>query len=96
VTERGEYLSKKLRALSVKYPEIEEIRGRGLLIGVQVKGDPLAIIARCKELGLLLIKAEHHTIRFLPPLIVSRKLIDTAVAIFEKALKGCTAVAQPW
>jgi acetylornithine/N-succinyldiaminopimelate aminotransferase len=82
------YLRKKLEVLQSKHPEIEEIRGLGLLLGVKITADPLAVIAKCRELGLLLIKAEHHIVRFLPPLIVSKKDIDKATSIFEKALKS--------
>ena len=86
VRERGAYLEKKLNALKARFPIMEEIRGKGLLLGVRVACDPNPIIAKCKELGLLLIKAEYHTIRFMPPLIVNKADIDTAVGIFEKAI----------
>jgi acetylornithine/succinyldiaminopimelate/putrescine aminotransferase len=86
VRDTGKYLFQELTALKKKFPVIEEIRGLGLLLGVRVSGDAAGIVAKCKESGLLLIKAEHNTIRFLPPLIVTRKDIDRAVKIFEKAL----------
>jgi acetylornithine/succinyldiaminopimelate/putrescine aminotransferase len=66
---------------------VKEIRGLGLLVGVRTAVDPSPIVMKCRKLGLLLIKAEHNTIRFLPPLIVSREDIDKATAIFEKALR---------
>jgi predicted acetylornithine/succinylornithine family transaminase len=87
VRSNGLYLKSKLAALMKKHPVLTEIRGTGLLLGVRVNADPLPIIAKCRELGLLLIKAEHHTIRFLPPLIVTKKDIDAAIALFEKALR---------
>jgi acetylornithine/succinyldiaminopimelate/putrescine aminotransferase len=90
VRERGAYLEKKLKALKARFPVMKEIRGKGMLLGARIVGDPAPIIAKCKDLGLLLIKAEHHTIRFMPPLIVNKAEIDTAAGIFEKAL-----VAQP-
>ena len=86
VQDRGAYLVKKLNAVKNTNPVITEIRGKGLLIGVRFTGDPTAVVNKCKELGLLLIKAEHHTVRFMPPLIVSKSDIDAAVGIFEKAL----------
>jgi predicted acetylornithine/succinylornithine family transaminase len=86
VRETGAYLVEKLAALKAKYLIVEEIRGMGLLIGVRTAVDPWPIVAKCRELGLLLIKAEHGTIRFLPPLIASRKDVDAAVKIFETAL----------
>jgi acetylornithine/N-succinyldiaminopimelate aminotransferase len=88
VETNGLYLREKLEALKSKFPVIEEVRGLGLLIGVRISIDPLAVIAKCREHGLLLIKAEHHMARFLPPLIVSKKDIDKAVSIFEKSLNS--------
>lgn len=87
---KSAYLIEKLTSLQKSYPEIETILGKGLLLGVRMKGDPTAIIASCKEAGLLLIKAGHHTIRFLPPLNVKKGEIDTAVKIFTTVLKTTT------
>ena len=86
VTNKGAYLEAKLNALKLKYPIIQGVRGKGLILGVRLNADPAPIVIKCKELGLLLIKAEHHTIRFLPPLTVIKKEIDEAVKLFEKAL----------
>jgi predicted acetylornithine/succinylornithine family transaminase len=82
----GSYLKKKMNELRKKYPVIEEIRGEGLLIGVQLSIDPIPVVAKCKDNGLLVIKAGHHTIRFIPPLVITQKDIDKAVSIFEKTL----------
>ncbi|MBN2188227.1 MAG: aspartate aminotransferase family protein [Chitinispirillaceae bacterium] len=86
VRSKGDYLAAKLGAVKRKYPVIEGIRGKGLLVGVRLGDDPSPVVNTCRKLGLLLIKAEHHTIRFLPPLTVSRNEINEAVGIFENAL----------
>jgi acetylornithine/N-succinyldiaminopimelate aminotransferase len=86
VRDSGVYLEKKLGSLKEKHPVIEGVRGKGLLLGVRLTVDPAPVVARCRELGLLLIKAEHHTIRFLPPLIVKKDEIDKAVEIVDKAI----------
>ena len=88
VTLNGEYLKRKLSELQTKYPVITAVRGSGLLLGVEFKEDPQGVIALCKDKKLLLVKAGHNTIRFMPPLIVTRKEIDKALGIFEKALKA--------
>jgi acetylornithine/succinyldiaminopimelate/putrescine aminotransferase len=88
VREKGDYLGKKLNALKQKFPIIEDLRGKGLLVGVRFTADPAPIVNKCKELGLLLIKAEHNTIRFMPPLVVKKEEIDKAVKIFEEALSA--------
>jgi acetylornithine/N-succinyldiaminopimelate aminotransferase len=87
VRANGEYLKKKLLELKSTYTCIEDVRGEGLLIGVQLSVDPLPVVSKCRENGLLVIKAGHHTIRFIPPLIVTKKDIDKAVTLFGKTLK---------
>jgi predicted acetylornithine/succinylornithine family transaminase len=82
----GNYLKEKLQALTKKFPSIDHIRGKGLLVGVRMKEDPLKLVDACRDKGLLVIKAGMNTIRFMPPLIVTNKDIDKAVKIFESVL----------
>jgi acetylornithine/N-succinyldiaminopimelate aminotransferase len=86
VKEMGAYLKEKLIDLSKKYASIKEVRGVGLLLGAEMDKDPKELVAKCKEEGLLLIGAGSNTIRFMPPLIVSKKDCDSALEIFEKCL----------
>ncbi|MBN1307268.1 MAG: aspartate aminotransferase family protein [Chitinispirillaceae bacterium] len=86
VREKGCYLFKKLHALRDNFPAIEAVLGNGLLIGVRMKDDPVAIIKNCRKAGLLLIKANLNTIRFIPPLTVKKTEIDRAVAIFRDVM----------
>ncbi len=89
VREKGRYLLNKLSALQKKHPAvIEDVRGRGLLLGVRTKDDPAAVISECKKNGLLLIKANHNTVRFIPPLTVKKKEIDSAIAVFDKVISN--------
>jgi acetylornithine/N-succinyldiaminopimelate aminotransferase len=89
VTEAGERVQKGLRSLAEKHSFIKDIRGKGLLIGVELAFDPKPIIPLCKERGLLLIKAEHNTVRFMPPLIVEEADINAALSIFDEVLTSC-------
>jgi predicted acetylornithine/succinylornithine family transaminase len=86
VKQKGSYLKKKLSALKKVFKDIEDIRGTGLLLGVQLKDDPTAVVAECKNKGLLVVKAGKNTIRFMPPLTVSESEIDKAVAVFSEVL----------
>ncbi|MCL2218843.1 MAG: acetylornithine/succinylornithine family transaminase [Chitinispirillia bacterium] len=86
VQTNGNYLKTKLEGLMKKYPSIEGIRGLGLLLGVRFKDDPGALVERCKDNGLLVVKANMNTIRFIPPLIVGLEHIDKAVEIFDNVL----------
>jgi ornithine--oxo-acid transaminase len=85
--DNGEYLQAKLRALA--HPAITDIRGRGLLVGVQI--DPAFASAREICEGLMtegvLTKDTHHTVvRLAPPLVIEREQIDAAVAALQRVL----------
>lgn len=86
VEEKGRYLKLKLEALKSEFPQITEVRGMGLIIGVEVATDPSAIVSKAMDKGLLLIGAGSNAVRFVPPLIVSMKEIDQAVKIFAECL----------
>jgi 4-aminobutyrate aminotransferase len=95
--EVGNYLKEKLARLRRTQSVIKDVRGLGLMIGVEF-GRPDAdgasdgrrrdqVILKSFEKGLLLLGCGESTIRFCPPLIATRKEVDTAVAIFEAAVK---------
>jgi predicted acetylornithine/succinylornithine family transaminase len=86
VSEKGAYLKEKLEALKQDHPTIKDVRGMGLMVGVQAEGDLGAIVAKAMEKGLLLITAGSNAIRFVPPLVVTNAEIDQAVAIFAECL----------
>ncbi|MDF9834392.1 acetylornithine/N-succinyldiaminopimelate aminotransferase [Ereboglobus sp. PH5-5] len=76
-----------LKKLAEDLPQkITEVRGQGYLIGVQMASDPAPVIARMRELGLLVVGAGSNTIRFLPPLNVSGEDLAKSVEIFRNAL----------
>lgn len=87
VKEKGRYLQERLRIIMAGNASFESIRGKGLLIGIRMKKDPTEIIRACANEGLLLIKAGHHTIRFIPPLTVRKSEINKALSIFRKVIK---------
>jgi acetylornithine/N-succinyldiaminopimelate aminotransferase len=87
VTESGEYLAGKLTALVKEFPgHATEVRGRGLLRGLAVAGSPVQVVARCRELGVLLSVAGDKVVRFAPPYIVEKAQLDEAVSILKTAL----------
>ncbi len=84
---QGAYLGAKLDALVAARPEIAlEARGRGLLRGVAVAGAAAPIIARCRELGVLLSLAGTNVVRFAPAYLVDDAQLDLAVAVLDRAL----------
>ncbi len=88
VARKGAYLVSRLEALAANYPAIKDVRGAGLMVGVEMSSDPNSIIEACRKKGLLVIKAGHNTVRFMPPLIVRNAEIDRALEVFEAVLKS--------
>jgi acetylornithine/succinyldiaminopimelate/putrescine aminotransferase len=82
VEARGTYLAGKLATSVLGKPGVTGIVGIGLMVGVRFTKDPGPIVDACRKRGLLLVKAGNNTVRFLPPLTISKTEIDTAVKIF--------------
>ena len=81
-------LVKKLNALRKSFPlVIDEVRGMGLMLGVGLKVPTAPLIARLRELGLLVVGAGNQTVRLLPALNVTEAECDEAVRLFKKALE---------
>ncbi len=97
---RGEQLVSGLRAIAADDARIGDVRGRGLMIGVEFVTDREtrtpdgaigdALIERCAELGLLLLTCgpAHNVVRWIAPLDVTAEEVDEALAIFRRALAG--------
>jgi acetylornithine/succinyldiaminopimelate/putrescine aminotransferase len=86
--ESGEYVVQRMREEVGHSSNLVEIRGLGLMIGIELKkGGPEAVKA-CEDAGLLINCTAGNTLRFLPPLNVSREEIDTAIPILAEAIRG--------
>lgn len=87
VKKQGSYLTERLKELQKKYSNlIVDVRGFGLMQGIELSIAPSSVISKCIEEGLLLVGAGASVIRFVPPLIITEKEIDEAVSILEKVL----------
>ncbi|HVK76982.1 MAG TPA: acetylornithine/succinylornithine family transaminase [Kofleriaceae bacterium] len=87
VTAQGEHLGGRLAELVAAFPgHAVEARGRGLLRGLRVAGSAAAVVARARELGVLLSVAGADVVRFAPAYIVSRAQLDEAVEVLRKVL----------
>ncbi len=84
----GEYLFLKLNALRDKYPVIKEVRGMGLMAGVELNIEGKAIVKECIEKGLLINCTHDKVLRLMPALNITKKEIDRAVKILDEAFKG--------
>ncbi len=81
----SKYFFEKLNSIKSEHPDIiKEIRGRGLLIGIQLHNNPTLFIKKLMDYRLLTIRAAENVIRILPPLNVKKKEIDIAVKIISK------------
>ncbi|RKD32559.1 aspartate aminotransferase family protein [Thermohalobacter berrensis] len=87
VKDKSEYIINKLKYLSKKYEYINEIRGKGLMLGVSITCDAKKFIQKCFKNGLLLVSAGKNTVRILPPLNINKGDIDIAVDIIDKTFK---------
>lgn len=89
VKKQGEYLSQKLKEVAQKHKYlVKDVRGIGLMQGIELNTAPGAYIAKAIEMGLLLVGAGSNVIRFVPSLIVSKEDIDKAMAILDEALSA--------
>lgn len=90
--ELGNYFMDKLK--TINSPIIKEIRGKGLLIAVEIKpeyGQARPYCEKLMEMGLLCKETHHQTIRFAPPLVIKKEELDFA---FEK-IKDCLENFRP-
>jgi acetylornithine/N-succinyldiaminopimelate aminotransferase len=85
--EMGEYLTGELEALMKKFPVISEVRGIGLMIGVELTVPGADIVKKALERGLLLNCAQEKVLRLVPPLIVSKKETDEMLSILTGILE---------
>lgn len=87
VKRNGAYFINKLELLRNQFSFITDIRGCGLLIALQFKEDIAEeVVSSCVKKGLLLNRVKPNTIRFMPPLTVTEKEIDTAIGVLTTVL----------
>ncbi|MDI6889933.1 MAG: acetylornithine transaminase [Thermodesulfovibrionales bacterium] len=82
------YMKERLENLKLKFPAlIVEIRGLGLLLGMELTIECEAIVKTCLEMGVLINCTAEKVLRFMPPLIVQKKDIDHLINILEKVFE---------
>jgi len=85
VSKKGDYIRAKIKEMNL--PIVEEIRGRGLMIGIKIKNhSPAAINAKLLEAGLAALTAGLDILRLLPPLIIEQNDIDAGLKIMHNVL----------
>ena len=88
VNNAGDYIRGAISGWNI--PIVKDIRGSGLMIGIQIDSSikPFDIEVRCLEEGLCTTTAGSDVIRFLPPLTISDREIEEGLAIFKKVLQS--------
>jgi 4-aminobutyrate aminotransferase len=97
----GEYFLARLHALQAKHELIGDVRGKGLMIGVEIVKDRTTkergvaerneVVQACFRRGLLLLGCGENTLRLCPPLVVTEAQVDVAVEILDEALTEVAA-----
>ncbi len=88
VRETGAWFGEQLQGIADRTGRVRAIRGTGLMWGMDVHEPAAAIIARAFSRGLLMVSAGEHTLRFLPPLVITREELSAGLAIVEASLIG--------
>jgi len=87
VTKMGGTLFEALEAFRKRFPVIQEIRGKGFMIGMELKREGTTFIEKCYGRGVLLNCTQEKVIRILPPLNATKKEIGQALQVIEEGLK---------
>ena len=81
---QGDYFLKQLNYLKENFSIIREVRGAGLMLAIELNQPGAKIVTDCMKEGLLINCIQQNTIRFLPPLIITRKEIDLLIKTLSK------------
>ncbi|MFH1078713.1 MAG: acetylornithine transaminase [Pseudomonadota bacterium] len=84
----GAYFLGRMRRMQEHQPLIKDVRGKGLILGMELKIDGAEIVKKCMEKGLLIITSgAGNVLRFVPPLIITEKDVDQALDILEEVFR---------
>lgn len=86
IREKGDYFTQKLLELKNQFETVVAVRSRGLMLAIELSIEPKLLISACAEQGLLICKTGGPSVRFLPPLIVTRAQIDEGIEKLAAAL----------
>ena len=82
----GNHLERLLRTLALKHPIVVEVRGAGLMRGMELRIDATPVVDLARERGLLVNRTNEKVIRLLPPLTVSAADLDAGINILDEVL----------
>jgi [amino-group carrier protein]-gamma-(L-lysyl/L-ornithyl)-L-glutamate aminotransferase len=82
----GKYFKSQLEELMAKHKIIKEVRGLGLMLGMESRFDVHNVILKTQSKGVLVLDAGRTVVRLLPPLVIEKAQIDQAIAVLDKVL----------
>jgi acetylornithine/LysW-gamma-L-lysine aminotransferase len=82
----GTYFQDRLTELKGKYRIVREVRGMGLMIGMEFRFDVLNLILACLKQGVIVLDAGRNVLRFLPPLVISQDQLDRVVEVLDSVI----------
>ncbi|NQP64069.1 acetylornithine transaminase [Streptococcus suis] len=88
VQDKADYLQEQLKEKLGSLPAVLDIRGLGMMVGIETDADLGQIVVAARQNGLIVLTAGSNVIRLLPPLTITRLEIDQAVAVLEKVMAG--------
>jgi acetylornithine/succinyldiaminopimelate/putrescine aminotransferase len=91
VRDAGAHFERRLRTLALRHPVIEEVRGSGLMWGLQLKVDAAPVIDGARERGLIVNRTHETVVRMLPPLNIEKADLDRAVEILDEVFAAVPA-----
>ena len=95
IREKGSFFKSKLEALKTKYPFVTDVRGEGLMLGMQLEFPAREIVNRCLEAGFVINVTSDNVLRFLPPYIISEKQITKFSKALDKIFSEVPASGEP-
>lgn len=87
VREVGAWFGEQLRGVAARTGVVREVRGTGLMWGMDTHAPVSAIVGRAFDRGVLLVGAGEHTLRFVPPLVIGKEALAEGVAVVEAVLR---------
>ncbi len=83
----GAYFKSELEKLQSKHRIVKEVRGLGLMLGMEMKFDVLNTLLKAMDKGVLVLDAGRNVLRFLPPLVISKEQIGKVISVLDSVLE---------
>lgn len=90
----GRHAESLLRSMGSRHTAVKEVRGAGLIWGIELDRPAAPVVEAALERGLLINRTSDTVVRLLPPFVITASELDEGIAILEEAISACTGGAQ--